>query len=1418
MKKVLSILLSFAIIVTSIYWFPSNDIYAMTCVGYTDGDDVTYFKANNFKTIDARSPSFYYYEIKQDDDEELDRAVTGTCGVNTVNNNIYSQDVFHYDDSRLMLGDIFQVTPDMNMTSLFVKQEGDAPENFAMAAATFANSKLKYDGTWVKNDTYLNVNTGQIADFDSSGGSDTTQVVVFFKADFSDLTTGSGRDVQISWHGQYFGGKQTVNWDEYAFKYVIFHPFTYTIVRSSGTEYLKRWGMNPILNDIKDRQNETGFKGWIVTDTASGKELLQSSITNPIKPDGNMLEKYIAGKEFYIDPFTNLTFTAVYDTTDVTFHPNGGSLPNPGANLYVQNPQTFEQAKQGSENTLSIMYGKGYFNNMSGDIPSKLGYKFLGWYTTANGGDMVYNDKGECNKGSRYWDNNGNWIYAGKSLNLYAHWELAIANYSVQYYFENANDNKYTHNTNLAADVTKSGLIGSTPSDDDIAKPSVSGYYYSSTTKEAIKADGSSVMKVYYKRNTHKVTTNKTTGVSSVSGGGTYKQGESVKISASLSTGYNNARWVEDTENAATQWGNDYSFTMPDRDASYTAYATPKGYTLTFNPNGGSLPNPGYNLYSQNPLSFGSVAKQGTSNSVTVEYDAGYFSGMGSDLPTRTGYDFTGWFKNSTKIYKSDGTVTNDGTYWSNSKWKYDGDTTLKAGWEAHQYTVTYKKGTTSDTKADASETFTYDKESTLYSSSYFTGRAFKLVLNTNKANANIMGYNAGTASSASATTTPSSVSNITGNLSFKKWSVTNSTNSSYNNKEVSAGTKAIFNFRTDTGNTTLTALWNSSSHNLPSPTLSGYTFLGWYDAAVNGTKQDNSITFDPQTTDYSNTFYAHWQANSYTLNFNYNKPSASRPAMTGNTTTKKGVTFDNKVGDLPSPSMTGWTFNGWNLYNGDSLKKSGMTSSYIWGIVGDGTAKAQWSPNQYTVTFDVNDKTGTPVKATTSLSTLKVKYDYSDNNDISGYSTSKKNWTFLGWYDDPTEGNLVYDDKGNCVNNTGYWKDSMWCHVGDITVYAHWRDDLAPTVSIDKESGKDMQEIELIITVKDNDNGSGLSPDNSYEYYVSTDKDTPTGGTWKGYTSGTAFKEGKGTDGYYWIFIKVVSDNYGNKSSELNKQGGTGTISSDGKYHIFGVYIFDNTPPTGTGSYSEYGVINGVITGNMSQTVKVSDAYDNISGVKRVWLVLTDIDNNKSVEKDLTATSGVYRSNYNMYADTVINAGATIRVQLKAVDRAGNEATWEITSTDWGKDFYDRVVTNDMMHWVTISTGVYQRDNFRIEAVVDPKSSPIKNGRTGTLLVYTFGLADSVSAYYDDTLNKPKDTAELDRDMNFTRAGLVKKSSTATSYVFRIPLYAPYPTNSSQLYENNVITAHKGTKDQSRKVNVTIGDTLLNEIVTIIQ
>ena len=190
--------------------------------------------------------------------------------------------------------------------------------------------------------------------------------------------------------------------------------------------------------------------------------------------------------------------------------------------------------------------------------------------------------------------------------------------------------------------------------------------------------------------------------------------------------------------------------------------------------------------------------------------------------------------------------------------------------------------------------------------------------------------------------------------------------------------------FYANGGNTTIsTATFTNQAVTLPNAnqaTRTGYELIGWStNADGTGTlySPGQSVQFYASTT-----LYAKWEANTYTVAFKANGGTVSPTSAT--------IEFDSTYGNLPEPTRTGYTFNGWFT---DTAFTVQVTSDTIVNTTGDRTLYAKWTANTYTVTFDADGGTVDP-------SSKQVTYDSNYGNlptpTLEGY-------TFNGWFTDKT-------------------------------------------------------------------------------------------------------------------------------------------------------------------------------------------------------------------------------------------------------------------------------------------------------------------------------------------------------------------------------------------------------------------------------
>ena len=118
----------------------------------------------------------------------------------------------------------------------------------------------------------------------------------------------------------------------------------------------------------------------------------------------------------------------------------------------------------------------------------------------------------------------------------------------------------------------------------------------------------------------------------------------------------------------------------------------------------------------------------------------------------------------------------------------------------------------------------------------------------------------------------------------------------------------------------------------LPAPTRDGYRFLGWYTAASGGNEiGDAGASYTPTA---NITLYAHW-IQQYKVTYNANGGSVSP--------TSENVDVEGSV-TLPTPSRSGYSFNGWYTASSGGDKIGNAGAPYI--PTANITLYAQWQRN----------------------------------------------------------------------------------------------------------------------------------------------------------------------------------------------------------------------------------------------------------------------------------------------------------------------------------------------------------------------------------------------------------------------------------------------------------------------------------------
>ena len=190
--------------------------------------------------------------------------------------------------------------------------------------------------------------------------------------------------------------------------------------------------------------------------------------------------------------------------------------------------------------------------------------------------------------------------------------------------------------------------------------------------------------------------------------------------------------------------------------------------------------------------------------------------------------------------------------------------------------------------------------------------------------------------------------------------------------------------------------------HTAPSPgTRSGFNFQFWRNPPTGDIVYtvNNGGTFNPTM---NMTFAAVWAVIQYTVTFDANGGSVSPTSSTVNA--GSSVT-------LPTPSRSGFTFNGWyTASSGGSFLGLGGSSYTPSSTV---TIFAQWTAIQYTVNWNANGGTVSPTSNTGTSGTV-----------VTVPTPSRSGFNFLYWTETPSGGfsSQLFAGSSYTITQTTNW------------------------------------------------------------------------------------------------------------------------------------------------------------------------------------------------------------------------------------------------------------------------------------------------------------------------------------------------------------------------------------------------------------
>ena len=197
----------------------------------------------------------------------------------------------------------------------------------------------------------------------------------------------------------------------------------------------------------------------------------------------------------------------------------------------------------------------------------------------------------------------------------------------------------------------------------------------------------------------------------------------------------------------------------------------------------------------------------------------------------------------------------------------------------------------------------------------------------------------------------------------------------------------------------------------LPTPVLSGYSFVGWYTAASGGTRVLESTTF---TSKLDHILYAHWSTVGQPRTIYFDAAGGTCP------TASKSATVGSAVGTLPTATRSGYTFVGWFR---STVGNDQVTAQTIMGEE-NMTLYAHWSATTVTITFNANG-------GTVSEPSRNVPYGRQLNRLPIAVSPGQ---AFDGWFTAATGGTEI---------------TKTTIATASIEVFAHWHTNSASLWSV---------------------------------------------------------------------------------------------------------------------------------------------------------------------------------------------------------------------------------------------------------------------------------------------------------------------------------------------------------------------------------
>ena len=215
---------------------------------------------------------------------------------------------------------------------------------------------------------------------------------------------------------------------------------------------------------------------------------------------------------------------------------------------------------------------------------------------------------------------------------------------------------------------------------------------------------------------------------------------------------------------------------------------------------------------------------------------------------------------------------------------------------------------------------------------------------------------------------------------------------------------------------------------------LTGWTFDGWATSPTGQKVYDNNqVVSNLSATEGAIVrLYARWIPNTYTVQFNANRPAGASGAVEGVTESSVHTYDTAKALTANGYALTGWTFTGWatTAQGGKAYDDRQEIATLAATDGATVTLYAVWTANTYTVTYNA-DKPGN-ASAVVAGTTGDSAHTYDTEKALTANGFSLTGWTFQGWATE-SGGQKVYDDGRSVVNLAAE-------QGGTVTLFAVWK------------------------------------------------------------------------------------------------------------------------------------------------------------------------------------------------------------------------------------------------------------------------------------------------------------------------------------------------------------------------------------------